>query len=109
MSALPDVGAYWEQLGGVWGGHPTRQGSGYDPVHFEYPGWRSFVDFSTPDQRGLIDLAGQYKSARERALPYGIGEITAEFNPYGEAGQAVFELPFVGIELLGEAFGSLFR
>jgi len=29
--ALADVGAYWEDLGGTWGG--TR-----DPVHFELPG-----------------------------------------------------------------------
>jgi len=29
--ALGDVGAYWEDLGGTWGG-------GRDPVHFELPG-----------------------------------------------------------------------
>lgn len=29
--ALSDVGAYWESLGGTWGGNR-------DPVHFELPG-----------------------------------------------------------------------
>jgi len=33
MEALSDVGAYWEQLGGVWGGEFN------DPIHFEYPGF----------------------------------------------------------------------
>ncbi len=34
LDALADVGAYWEQQGGVWGG---RIG---DDVHFEYPGFK---------------------------------------------------------------------
>ncbi len=33
LSALADVGDYWEQNGGVWGGHIG------DDVHFEYPGF----------------------------------------------------------------------
>jgi hypothetical protein len=32
LDALPDVAAYWRQLGGIW--HPS------DAVHFEYPGFR---------------------------------------------------------------------
>jgi len=43
MDALADAGALWESWGGVWGGHPRRAGSGYDPVHFEWPGWRQLV------------------------------------------------------------------
>jgi len=31
FDALSDVGAYWEQQGGTWGGER-------DPVHFELPG-----------------------------------------------------------------------
>ena len=34
MDSLSDVGAYWEQEGGVWGGHYG------DPIHFEYPGFK---------------------------------------------------------------------
>jgi hypothetical protein len=34
-SALSDVGAYWESLGGVWGGRNR------DPIHFEYPGFKT--------------------------------------------------------------------
>lgn len=34
MSALFDVGIFWErEMGGKWGGKP-------DPIHFEYPNWR---------------------------------------------------------------------
>lgn len=43
LDALADVGAYWEQQGGVWGG---RIG---DDVHFEYPGFKEALgsDIST--------------------------------------------------------------
>lgn len=37
MEGLADVGQYWEQLGGVWGG---RFG---DEVHFEYPGFKQYL------------------------------------------------------------------
>jgi len=33
MDALPDVGAYWKEQGGIWGGEFN------DPIHFEYPGF----------------------------------------------------------------------
>lgn len=33
MSALADVGDYWQQRGGIWG-------AARDPVHFEYPGFQ---------------------------------------------------------------------
>jgi D-alanyl-D-alanine carboxypeptidase-like protein len=40
MSLLDsDVGPYWEDLGGVWGGSAGKRGHVYDPVHFEYPGF----------------------------------------------------------------------
>ncbi len=51
LSSLAEVGAYWESLGGIWGGHPSRAGSGYDPVHFEYPGFQAALAGSVPDQR----------------------------------------------------------
>lgn len=35
MDALTDVGAYWQAQGGIWGG------AFKDPVHFEYPGFKS--------------------------------------------------------------------
>lgn len=41
MDAITDVGAYWEQQGGVWGGEFS------DPIHFEYPG------FSAPREKSL--------------------------------------------------------
>lgn len=34
-----EVGPYWEDLGGVWGGSAAIRGHRYDPVHFEYPGF----------------------------------------------------------------------
>jgi hypothetical protein len=36
MDALSDVGAYWQDMGGVWGGAFN------DPVHFEYPGFKDY-------------------------------------------------------------------
>jgi hypothetical protein len=33
MESLDDVGAYWEEIGGVWGGRNR------DPIHFEFPGF----------------------------------------------------------------------
>jgi len=77
MDRLSDCGAYWESLGGVWGGRPTRAGSGYDPVHFEYPGWRAFVNWQAPDPREQINIAHELK------------DITGQFNPYGPVGQVV--------------------
>jgi hypothetical protein len=32
MDALNDMGAYWTEQGGVWGGAK-------DPIHFEFPGF----------------------------------------------------------------------
>lgn len=40
LGSLGAVGELWESWGGIWGGHPRRRGSGYDPVHFEFPGFR---------------------------------------------------------------------
>lgn len=77
MSALPDVGAYWQELGGVWGGNPTRAGSGYDPVHFEYPGWRDYVDFTQPDLR----------SSQDRPLPF---QVAKYFDPSFGVGTELF-------------------
>ena len=69
MEALAEVGAYWEGMGGVWGGHPTRYGSSYDPVHFEYPAWRETVrelpparsiDTGHPELGSLLSTAVEY-------------------------------------------------
>jgi len=38
MSALGDVGAYWQGQGGIWGGAFN------DPIHFEYPGFKAQTD-----------------------------------------------------------------
>jgi hypothetical protein len=35
MEALADVGQYWQELGGVWGGMNR------DPIHFEFPGFEA--------------------------------------------------------------------
>lgn len=35
LRTLPDVGSYWKDLGGVWGGEFN------DPIHFEYPGFKA--------------------------------------------------------------------
>ena len=53
MDALPDVGAYWKQQGGVWGGEFN------DPIHFEYPG------FKQRDQNPLGATGSVIKSAAE--------------------------------------------
>ena len=45
MSALDDVGAYWEANGGVWGGKFR------DPIHFEFPGFTA----QTPFEPSLYD------------------------------------------------------
>jgi hypothetical protein len=55
MEALSDVGAYWQELGGVWGGSA-------DPVHFQYPG-----DFAPAEQ------AIPEESLRSFAIDTGIG------------------------------------
>lgn len=41
FDALGDVGALWQQWGGVWGAQR-------DPVHFELPGWRREVEQPLP-------------------------------------------------------------
>jgi len=46
MDALADVGAYWKEQGGVWGGEFN------DPVHFEYPG---FSKPAVADDRGVLE------------------------------------------------------
>lgn len=37
LDYLPDVGSYWKEQGGVWGGEFN------DPIHFEYPGFKDFL------------------------------------------------------------------
>ena len=72
---LPAVGAYWQQLGGVW--HPS------DPVHFEYPGFTppeksslaaNIFDLAT----GFIPIFGEAQIAAEilRSFP-GLSESQA--------------------------------
>lgn len=88
MTALPDVGATWEDWGGVWGGHPRRKGSSYDPVHFEWPDWRSLVgNFEQVQAAGKSPLSGVIPAARE------VGEIV---NPYGAIGAYLTERLYFG-------------
>jgi hypothetical protein len=47
LEALPDVGAYWKSMGGVW--FPS------DEVHFEYPGFKAARSASKPDS--VLDFA----------------------------------------------------
>lgn len=56
LSALADVGAYWEQNGGVWGG---RIG---DDVHFEYPGFQEALGPTISKVQALDDrsLGGRF-------------------------------------------------
>jgi len=73
-SALADVGAYWQSMGGTWGG--TRG----DPVHFELPGAsqaarqnfdRGFTQ-RAPEPRWVKTLAGAVDAVI--AFVPGIGE-----------------------------------
>src|SRR5260370_37739004 len=48
LEGLAEAGQLWEGWGGIWGGHPRKQGSAFDPVHFEYPG---FSLSAIPDRR----------------------------------------------------------
>jgi hypothetical protein len=57
MEALADMGAYWEELGGVWGGST-------DPVHFQFPG------FQPPPQQALPE-----GSLEQFAIDLGIGFV----------------------------------
>ena len=64
MDALPDVGRYWTQQGGVWGGAFN------DPIHFEYPGFTKPKSF-TPNAydktlnfaAGFLPLVGEAQLA----------------------------------------------
>lgn len=57
METLADVGAYWQELGGIWGGER-------DPVHFEYPG------FVVPGQQSIPE-----ESLTAFAVDIGIGFV----------------------------------
>jgi len=103
FAALADVGAYWEQLGGVWGGHPSRAGSGFDPVHFEYPGWRSLVDFtqvSEQPQFSITDVVvGAHRASGQQSSTF---ETIARQTDTGELFYEVYNAgKFVGNYLLG--------
>ena len=52
LSALADVGDYWEQQGGIWGG---RIG---DDVHFEYPGFTAPQVQEPIAKAGWLDVLG---------------------------------------------------
>jgi len=90
MSALPEVGRYWEEMGGAWGGRATY--GNYDPVHFEYPGWRSFVNWNAPDRRAQRDYRGHPGAitAAEVALSFvpGFGWVSLLADVLGVTGPA---------------------
>ena len=96
MEALADVGAYWEAMGGVWGGHPSRPGSSYDPVHFEYPGWRSTIGGST----SAAETAPLLSS--ETAL-----QLVEQVDPTGGVGTTVLRAVTAAPQKAGEYFGQL--
>lgn len=103
MDYLIDVGYYWIQMGGVWGGRPTRSGSGYDPVHFEYPGWRSLVDFTQEakqSQFSVVDVVvGAHRASGQTASTF---ETIARETDTGEVFYEVYNAgKFVGNYLKG--------
>ena len=95
MSALSELGALWESWGGVWGGRPQRAGSQYDPIHFEFPGWRQTVDWQQPDQRAAT--ADPVQTVRD---------VIAQENPYGELGAAVTDALYFGTYDIARAIGE---
>jgi D-alanyl-D-alanine carboxypeptidase-like protein len=83
--ALADVGDFWKGMGGVWGGAFN------DPVHFEYPGFKTALE-SAP--------------LRAASSDEGFGGTFGEF-----ADLVDFAASFIGkfgsIELASEALGFL--
>ena len=87
MEDLPDVGRYWQQLGGLW--HSS------DSVHFEYPGFREDLASGilgapskpTEQKPALGELANVIAGA---AVP-GLGEFqfVAPFFPEASALQKI--------------------
>jgi hypothetical protein len=63
LSALADVGAYWEQNGGVWGG---RIG---DDVHFEFPGFQDAVGPTIRTAQALDDQSNAKYDTSDAVLP----------------------------------------
>jgi len=63
LSALSDVGAYWEENGGVWGGR------GGDDVHFEYPGFQDAVGPSIRTAQALDDHSNAKYDESDAVLP----------------------------------------
>jgi hypothetical protein len=54
LVALADVGATWEDWGGVWGGAK-------DPVHFQYPGFDlAALSSDSPSQSDNLPTIGQW-------------------------------------------------
>jgi len=105
MSALSDAGALWESWGGVWGGRPTRAGSKYDPVHFEFPGWRGFINWNAPDTRQQAD-------ARDTALDqfFGIHRDASSFEILQASNEVLRKIPVGGpiVQAAEDLFAYLF-
>jgi len=68
--ALSDLGAYWEDLGGIWGGRFN------DPVHFEFPGFKAPPVDSPAISETITKVGDILNSPLGWFLPYQIG--TAE-------------------------------
>lgn len=54
MDALPDVGRFWEEMGGVWGGEFN------DPIHFEYPGFKASGLSRSTGQQNIVVQAAEF-------------------------------------------------
>lgn len=89
LSALSDVGALWESWEGVWGGHPRRSGSSYDPVHFEWPNWRGSVsDLDVPGSTPGTAVVNAHNRYR---LPTAYQDVVGLLDPGYGAGIAAQE------------------
>lgn len=64
LNTLPDVGAYWKQLGGVWGGEFN------DPIHFEYPGFSPAV---AAQEDSTLYKVGTFVAGLAVPMPISIG------------------------------------
>jgi D-alanyl-D-alanine carboxypeptidase len=79
--ALADVGDYWKGMGGVWGGQFN------DPVHFEYPGFKTALAAAPETKEGFGGTFGEFADLVDFAASF-VGK-------------------FGSIELASEALGFL--
>jgi hypothetical protein len=71
LAALADVGATWEDWGGIWGGRK-------DPVHFQYPGFQA-PSVSSQDSPSLIKLCDFLSGFTPGLGQVQLGELIAQW------------------------------